>query len=226
MALAVTGALLVWDLKRPERFWTILTRPQWRSWLARGAFIITAYGGLLTVWTWGAWRGNQWVLTALAWPLAVLAILTSVYTAFLFAQCEGRDLWQDRRLFAHLVLHPVIAGMAVLIVGAPLLAGIAMENRATSLILATGLVAFLALGVSDVAGGHRTANAVAAAGQLRSGRQARIYWTALIGGAALPALLLVVTWPAAGPVAALLALGGLWLHAHALVLAGQGPPIS
>src|SRR4051794_36674575 len=48
--LAITGVLLVMDLGRPERFLYTILRPQWRSWLTRGAYIITAYGGLLTVW--------------------------------------------------------------------------------------------------------------------------------------------------------------------------------
>jgi Fe-S-cluster-containing dehydrogenase component len=42
--LAVTGSLLVWDLEHPGRFYLIFTRPQWRSWLVRGAIVIMAYG--------------------------------------------------------------------------------------------------------------------------------------------------------------------------------------
>ena len=45
--LVLTGALLVWDLEHPERFWMVLTRPQWPQWLVRGGFAITAYGALL-----------------------------------------------------------------------------------------------------------------------------------------------------------------------------------
>ncbi|NIP14923.1 MAG: 4Fe-4S ferredoxin, partial [Pseudomonadales bacterium] len=45
--LALTGALLVWDLEHPERFYLIFKRPQWRSWLVRGGFIIGAYGAAL-----------------------------------------------------------------------------------------------------------------------------------------------------------------------------------
>ncbi len=41
--LAITGGLLLWDLEHPERFYLIFTRPQWRSWLVRGAFIIAGY---------------------------------------------------------------------------------------------------------------------------------------------------------------------------------------
>ena len=46
-ALAATGVLLITDLKHPERFYLIFTRPQWRSWLVRGAFIIGAYSAVL-----------------------------------------------------------------------------------------------------------------------------------------------------------------------------------
>ena len=41
LMLVLTAGLLVADLERPERFYTILLRPQWKSWLTRGAFIIT-----------------------------------------------------------------------------------------------------------------------------------------------------------------------------------------
>ncbi|HSR50753.1 MAG TPA: 4Fe-4S dicluster domain-containing protein, partial [Acidobacteriota bacterium] len=47
--LGLTGALLVKDLDQPARFAYVLLRPQWRAWLVRGAYIITAYGGLLTL---------------------------------------------------------------------------------------------------------------------------------------------------------------------------------
>ncbi|MFN2598145.1 MAG: 4Fe-4S dicluster domain-containing protein, partial [Pyrinomonadaceae bacterium] len=43
VCLAATGGLLIWDLEHPERFYMIFTRPQWRSWLVKGAFVIAAY---------------------------------------------------------------------------------------------------------------------------------------------------------------------------------------
>ena len=49
LALAATGVLLVWDLRQPRRFLWTLTRPQWRSWLTRGSYVIAAYGVLLGV---------------------------------------------------------------------------------------------------------------------------------------------------------------------------------
>src|SRR5258708_40323751 len=47
--LAVTGALLLWDLEHPARFYPIFTKPQWRSWLVKGAFIILAYSLVLAL---------------------------------------------------------------------------------------------------------------------------------------------------------------------------------
>ena len=37
------------------------------------------------------------------------------YTAFLFAQCEGRDLWQTKLLLPHLLVQAVLCGAVVLI---------------------------------------------------------------------------------------------------------------
>src|SRR5262249_61231433 len=38
--LGITSALLILDLKRPERFYTILLRPQWRSCLTIAAYLL------------------------------------------------------------------------------------------------------------------------------------------------------------------------------------------
>ena len=45
--LGATTALLVADLKRPERFLSVLTRANWNSWLARGSVILLLYTALL-----------------------------------------------------------------------------------------------------------------------------------------------------------------------------------
>ncbi|NTW50732.1 MAG: 4Fe-4S dicluster domain-containing protein, partial [Chlorobiales bacterium] len=48
-----TSVFLVMDLSRPERFLRIMFRPQQKSWLARGAFIISVFSTLLAFW-WAA----------------------------------------------------------------------------------------------------------------------------------------------------------------------------
>jgi Fe-S-cluster-containing dehydrogenase component len=223
--LGLTGALLVADLKRPERFWTILVRPQWRSWLARGAFVITAYGAVLAGWAAASWFGAQGAMDYLAWPLVLLAVLTAVYTAALFNQCEGRDLWQSRLLSLHLAVHAPVAALAGLLLVAPLV-GDQANQVSWGEVVTGGLLVAGVLALVDGFGRHGTANARAAARALVRGPFASLFWAALVVGAALPAALFVAGPVALYPAAAALALGGLWLYGHALVLAGQGPPIS
>ncbi|HUS00017.1 MAG TPA: 4Fe-4S dicluster domain-containing protein, partial [Pyrinomonadaceae bacterium] len=78
--LAVTGVLLVMDLGRPERFIYTLLRPQWRSWLTRGSYIITIFGAILTAW-WAAFFMKQFSILPTIESLGIIpAILTAVYT--------------------------------------------------------------------------------------------------------------------------------------------------
>src|SRR5687768_9508039 len=78
--LALTGALLIWDLEHPARFYMIFTRPQWRSWLVRGGVIIAAYSVLLAVHFLLAYTGARDALGILAWIGAPLAAATAIYT--------------------------------------------------------------------------------------------------------------------------------------------------
>ncbi|MCB1023874.1 MAG: polysulfide reductase NrfD, partial [Acidobacteria bacterium] len=114
--LAITGVLLIMDLGRPDRFLYVILRPQWRSWLSRGAYIITIYGGLLTAWLGASFLGYNDVLKYIE-PLAIIfALLSAVYTAFLFAQAKGRDFWQSPMLGVHMILHSLMSGLAVFLI--------------------------------------------------------------------------------------------------------------
>src|SRR5437660_604703 len=86
--LGLTAALLVADLKQPRRFLYVLLRPQWRSWLVRGAYGLTGYGAVLSLWLIARLLNAPTLAAILEWPGAVLAVFTAVYTAFLFAQAK------------------------------------------------------------------------------------------------------------------------------------------
>jgi hypothetical protein len=90
------------------------------------------------------------------------------------------------------------------------------------------VVAAIVTGVLALADGfkkHRTSNAAAAAHALTRGTQAPMFWLALALGVVL-AVPLAFAGLGGLVAASLLALAGLWLHGHAFILAGQGPPIS
>ena len=93
--IALTSVVLVIDLERPERFYYILTRSNWRSWMVWGAwFLRGARRRSAACGWWPAGSAGRVCLTLLAWPAIVFAVLATAYTGFLFAQGLGRDLWQ------------------------------------------------------------------------------------------------------------------------------------
>ena len=110
--LAITTILLVTDLKRPERFYTILLRPQWRSWLTIGSYILVVYGAFLGLSFLTAMFGATGLRHFLLWPGGIAAVLAAIYTGFLFGQAKGRDLWLSPALPVHLLVQTLVAGAA------------------------------------------------------------------------------------------------------------------
>ncbi len=113
---ATTGGLLVWDLKRPERFLYIFLKSNFTSWLVLGAYVLTLFSGGSVLWLLAAFFDVGWAMTALAWLAIPAAAMMAGYTAFLFGQAEGRDLWQSPVLFWHLQAQAVMVGSGALAV--------------------------------------------------------------------------------------------------------------
>jgi Fe-S-cluster-containing dehydrogenase component/formate-dependent nitrite reductase membrane component NrfD len=217
VALVVTGALLVWDLEHPERFWMVLAKPQWRSWLVRGGFTITAYGALLTAHLVSTLVGRADLTPTLGVIGAPLAAMTAVYTAYLFAQARARDLWQSPLLPTHLLVQAVVAGAAML---ALLTSGSGVDSAVTGAFrLALG--AHLLLVVGEVSMGHPTAHAALAARNMTWGAYGHYFWSAV------PLALLALYFATSAPtIAGVAALSSLALYEHAYVQAGQSVPLA
>ena len=235
MMLATT-ALLVVDLEKPTRFLFILMRPQWRSWLARGAIFLIGFSTIGGAWwaletaAWLGWAPAELAQTARPWLLfggLPLALGAAVYTAFLFGQAEGRDLWQSPLLPLHLVVQAAMMGGATLLAtGAFLPLG---ELAPIALYTFAGAVAldlFVVL-LGDVGMSHASETAARAAKAITRGRWSRVFWVGAIGlGHVVPLALLVLEQPLVSAVAALLSVVGLYLYEHAFVMAPQEVPNS
>ncbi len=232
----VTTALLVYDLERPERFLRVVLRPQWRSWLTRGAFILIGFSLLLTAWCvleggvvlewWGA------ELHAAARPGLLVALLllglgTAVYTAFLFGQAEGRDLWQSPLLPIAFAVQAVILGAGVLLVGAwggGLGAGIESFARWT---FGGALVAhLLMLLLGELAMPHASEVAARAAHLLKAGRYAPLFWVGALGIGHILPLVFLFFGTAGSCAAAIASCAGLFCYEYAFVMAPQEVPNS
>jgi len=238
--MLVTTALLVLDLKRPERFLYILLRPNWNSWLARGSVILIGYSNLLVLWVALGLFGpadTGWIARPFGWLLigatAVFAVWTAGYTAKLFAQAKGRVLWMQRGLFTHLVAQALVAGAGLLLLAHPFLPGAGpLEHRAIVAILVVGLVvhAYCTLAKARAAPRGRSAEYAQAVALVTRGPYARRHWVCGVAlGIALPLALLLLPLPSTtlvASLAALAALVGLASEEDVLVRAGQALPIS
>lgn len=225
--LVATGALLLWDLEHPLRFYLIFARPQWRSWLVRGAILISAFGGVLALHFLSAVIG----LDEVRWWLAIaglpLALLSAVYTAYLFAQAKARDLWQNPLLPVHIGVQALVSGAAVTLLLGLFLAPEAVVPAAW--LLASGAAVHLAFVLGEASLPHVTAHAHLAVTEMVRGSYRVPFWTgtvllsvAFVAGAA-------AAFTGIAPLAVLAglsALGGLLAHEHAYVQAGQSVPLA
>jgi formate-dependent nitrite reductase membrane component NrfD len=228
--LAITGVLLIADLEHPERFHMIFTRPQWRSWLVRGAFIITAYAAVLMLHIFLAMLGREHVIPAVAVVLGIpLAALTAVYTAYLFAQAKGRDLWQNPLGPTHLVVQALLVGAALMgaieVVRAALQSGpVGVRTNPVMGILIGSLAILSAVHLLLLAGEHTlthgTAHARLASREMTRGRFAPWFTAGLI----FTAMGVLAPW--LGAWTTLPVLLGVLAYEHAYVQAGQSVPLA
>src|SRR3990172_3519540 len=124
--MLLTTILLIKDLSQPKRFLNILLRPQWKSWVARGAYIMVTFTGVAGMWwlleatAYIGWFPADFVAgirPIVAWLTLPLALGVVIYTAFLLGQAEGRDMWQSNllpfQLFAQSMM--VASGMFLIV---------------------------------------------------------------------------------------------------------------
>ncbi len=231
IALVFTGLtvfLLIFDLKRPDRFYYLLTKPNLRSWLVIGGYILGAYGLFAFVWlAYGVLRHAPppWVVA----PSVLFALGAAGYTAFLFRQAKGRDLWQSRLFFWHLLAQACVAGSCALILVGLFLGSTPGGLQMLQQILSVSLLVNLAIMAGEVFLPHASEDAQRAASLLTRGALRGSFWGAAIGaGVVLPVLLV---WSANGAIfpaapAAALALAGVWVFDDLWIEAGQALPLS
>ncbi len=233
--MLITVILLIKDLSQPKRFLNILLRPQWKSWVARGAFILVGFTAVAGLW-WlieGAAHVNllssdvaSSLRPVFAWITLPLALFAVIYTAFLLGQAEGRDMWQSNllpfQLFAQSMM--VASGMFLILnvfVSFPenlhsLLVGLFPASIAINLLL-TFASKFNSFASEVAMLGHR---------EMTNGRYRNHYWWGGIGlGHILPFALFLIA-PLSIPVAALAAMVGLFFYEYAFVMAPQHIPNS
>lgn len=227
--IALTGVVLVWDLKRPDRFLYILTKSNPGSWLVRGAWILGAQGALMAVWfVVGVFGLGS--LEPVIWVSALNGLLVAGYTAFLFGQAEGRDLWQTPLLLWHMIGAALAVGG-----GASLIAAMASSSLEEAVgpfagVMAVGAGVVGLMTVTELFSSHPTTNAQSAFHHMTKGEFASQWWRGQFLLVPVPVLagLLVVGGGTliTGVVGGVAAMIGVFLADDAFVKAGQSVPLS
>ncbi len=234
---ALTGVLLVWDLKRPERFHYILLKPNPTSWLMWGAWALMAFSAVAALWLLLGALGAahqldvSGVLGVLRWFAIPTAALAAGYTAFLFGQAEGRDLWQSPLLLWHLLAQAAMVGAGALLVATPFVHLGAAAQRFLVRTLVVAAVAHLLLLAGEYFGRHATRGAGIAGHIATRGRYARTFWWAGVAPVVVAVVLAALDWSAtAGSasvvVAGLLVQPALLAYESVFIRAGQDVPLS
>jgi Fe-S-cluster-containing dehydrogenase component/formate-dependent nitrite reductase membrane component NrfD len=236
---AATGALLTWDLKRPERVLFIFTKANPTSWLFWGSVALAGYSAVAGGWLVGGVAEVLGMVPgpltasargAMAWITAPSAALAAGYTAFLFGQAEGRDLWQSPLLLWQLLAQAVVAGSGSLLVAAAFVEPGWQARRLLTRVFVSSSAANLALLAAEYGGSYPTRQAEAAARMVTRGRYSKLFRWGAVGmgvlGAAVAAPALGGRrrwWAAAGGAVAQL---GLLAYESVFVRAGQDVPLS
>ncbi len=227
---AITGALLVADLKQPGRFHYILTKGNPRSWLVRGAWILTAYAFVMAAWFIAGVGASTAILSVLAVPAALLGAATAGYTAFLFGQCEGRDLWQSPILLPMLLAQASAAGASTFLV-MDLFMDVP-EVTAIRWVALGGLVASMVFVALEVTGSH-SRHVAMAIHAMTSGDYRSSFRIGVIVGMVAPAAALIVALAVGGDAALVIGalsgiatVTGMWFYEDSYVRAGQSVPLS
>ncbi|MFP5577965.1 MAG: 4Fe-4S dicluster domain-containing protein [Acidimicrobiia bacterium] len=228
--LAATGVLLVTDLKQPTRFHYLLTRGNRSSWLVKGAYVLMGFAAVCGAWFVAGVADQGDALVVLA-PLAVVgAAGTAGYTAFLFGQCEGRDLWQTPLLLPVLLAQAVTAGGAAyqvfdVVLDVP-------ATHALRWVLLGGVAAtavFVAMELTSSGSRHVE---LAVHAMTKGTYRRQFWWGGIALGLVVPAALMIavlaigIESPIVGAVAGACALAGMFAYEDAFVRAGQSVPLS
>lgn len=234
--LAATVFLLVFDLKRPERFLSLLFRPQWKSWLVIGGYILLIFGGLLMAWLLIPFTGVFGAEGPVMLLCALFAAMSAVYSAFLFRQARGRVFWHSTLTPLHLLVQAMVAGASVLmlvLVADSIIWGSRLEGAGWTFVYYEFVGALVANGVliaGELFMPEENVERVRAVRLITRGIFRKMFWGgAVIIGLIMPLLALTsgaATYPALAILTSLSALAGLFLWEHIWVQAGQAVPLS
>ncbi len=234
--MLLTTVLLIKDLSQPKRFFYILLRPQWKSWVARGAYIMvtfTAVAGLWWLLEGAAHLG--WLPAGLAeglrplaaWITLPFALGVVVYTAFLLGQAEGRDLWQNPLLPFQLFAQSMMVASGVFLALGAVIALPADLRIILPILFPSAIAVNLLLTFAGKANSFASEVALLASREMTRGKfRSHYWWGGIALGHVVPLVMFFAFGAALLPIAVACSIIGLFFYEYAFVMAPQYIPNS
>jgi Fe-S-cluster-containing dehydrogenase component/formate-dependent nitrite reductase membrane component NrfD len=233
--MLITTILLIKDLSQPKRFLNILFYPQWKSWVARGAYIMVIFTAIAGLW-WLFEAGAFWnilpaefvasIRTIAAWIVFPFALGVVIYTAFLLGQAEGRDMWQNNLLPFQLLSQSAMVASGVFFV-LNLFVNFPADLTALLKVLFPASIAVnLLMTFAGKLNSFPTDTAMLASREMTHGKFRNHYWWGGIALGHIIPLALMIAFAPALPVAMIATLVGLFFYEYAFVMAPQYIPNS
>lgn len=219
------------DLHQMFRFWHIFFYPHLTSAITVGAWMATAFVGLLFGMAYAVYMKKDEALydKLLGWT-TLLAIPVTLYTAGLMAESTARELWQMPTEAAQMILAATLAGSAMMI----LLGGNKFSDavkRDLGIVLGLSAAAAFILYMSELVFGPMKAEEVAAVlHYVKGGEYTIMFWIGQVMAFITPMILVCLSIKKESyyllKIAAVSALIGLWVSKHVWLVIPQLLPMS
>ncbi|MDX9813596.1 MAG: NrfD/PsrC family molybdoenzyme membrane anchor subunit [Sulfurimonadaceae bacterium] len=220
------------DLHQPFRMWHIFFYPHVTSAITVGAWMATAFVGLLFLLAFLIFiKKNEVAFDKLLTWVTILALPVTMYTAALMSQCTARELWQMPTETIQMMLAAFLAGSATMILmGGKKLSYEAKSNLGVVLGL-SALFAFTMYMAEYIFGPMKAEEIVAVMNYIKGdGEYATMFWVGQWLTFILPMFLVLLSRSSKSEtilkLAAILALVGLWIVKHVWLMIPQLLPMS
>lgn len=219
------------DLHQMFRFWHIFFHPHLTSAITIGAWMATAFVGLLFAMAYFIYLKKDEVMydKLLGWT-TLLAVPVTLYTAGLMAQSTARELWQMPTEAAQMILAALLAGSATML----LLGGNKFSDavkKDLGVVLGLSAAAAFILYMAELIFGPMKAEEVAAVLMyVKGGEYTVMFWIGQVMAFIVPMALVCLSLKNESyyllKIAAVSALIGLWVSKHVWLVIPQLLPMS
>ncbi len=219
------------DLHQIFRFWHIFFYPHLTSAIAVGAWMATAFVGLLFAMAFAIYmKKDEALYDKLLSITVVLAVPVTIYTAGLMSQATARELWQMPTEAAQMILAALLAGSATMILlGSKKFSDEVMRDL--GIVLALAASASFILYMSElIFGPMKAEEVIAVLAYVKGGEYTAMFWVGQFMAFLIPIALVCVTLKNKSyymlKIAAVSALIGLWVSKHVWLVIPQLLPMS